>query len=362
MERRKFLAGAGVGAAAAAATLPKPALAQQRIDWRMVMPWPRNAPGVGVNAQRFADRVTAMSGGRLTVKLFAGGELVPPFEALDAVQQGVADALHGTSYYWAGKASALHFFTTVPFGLTASELAGWLYYGGGQALWEEVYAPMGIQPFYAGSSGLQAGGWFRKEINRIEDLKGLKIRIAGMGGEAMRRLGANVTLIPPGEIFPAMQSGAIDAAEWVGPWNDLAFGLFKVAKYYYLPAFHEPGPALEVAVNADRYQALPDDLKAVVRYAAQSVADETLAEFTYNNIQSLGPIVDQYGAEIRTFSDEIVDALGDASLAAIKDLGAESPLNDRVYRSYMDYARKAARYSTGMEGPMLAQRARVLGV
>ena len=359
MKRRQFLAGAG-GATAVGAVMPAPAVARERIEWSMVTTWPKNTPGVGVNAQRFADRVTQMSGGRLTVKLYAAGELVPPFESLDAVQQGVAQAAHASPYYWAGKASALHYFSTVPFGLTAPELSGWIYYGGGQELWEEVYDSFGIQPFYAGSSGLQAGGWFRKEINSVDDLKGLKMRIAGLGGAALNRLGANVTMIPPGEIFPAMASGAIDAAEWVGPWNDLAFGLYKVADYYYLPAFHEPGPGLEVIVSKSAYGALADDLKAIVRFAAQSVAEASLADFTHHNVISLDPLIER-GVKVRSFGPAIVDALGTASMTVLEELGAASALNARIHKSYMDHARRCARYSARMEQVMLRQRARVLG-
>ena len=361
MERRAFLTGAGVAAGVAgSAAFAAPALAQERIEWTMVMPWPKGAPGVGVNAQRFADRVTEMSGGRLTVKLYAAGEIVPPFESFDAVQQGVVQAAHATPYYWAGKASALNYFTTLPFGLTASELSGWIYFGGGQELWEEVCAPFGVQPFYAGSSGLQAGGWFNKEINSVADLQGLKMRIAGLGGAALSKLGGTVTMMPPGEIFPAMTAGAIDAAEWVGPWNDLAFGLYKVAKYYYVPAFHEPGPGLEVIVGKSAYEALPDELKAIIRYAAASVAETTLADFTYHNVMSLEPLLAR-GVEVRRFNEEVTAALGKASLEAIEELAAESELNAKIHKSYMDYARKAAKYSADMEQVMLAQRAQVLG-
>ena len=239
MDRRRMIAG---GAAGAAAGLAAPARAQERFRWTMVMPWPRNTPGVGVAADRFAKRVATMSGGRLEIRLYAAGELVPPFEGLDAVQRGTADIAHGTPYYWVGKAPALHFFTGVPFGLTAPELAAWIAYGDGGTLWREIYEPFGVIPFYAGSSGVQAGGWLKREITTVDDLKGLKFRIAGLGGEVMRRLGAVPELTPPGEIAAALLSGRLDAAEWIGPWNDLAFGLYKVAKFYYLPAFHEPGP------------------------------------------------------------------------------------------------------------------------
>ncbi len=360
--RRQIITRAsGAAAAAGTAALAAPAIAQERIEWTMVTPWPRNAPGVGVNAQRVADRITEMSDGRLTVTLYAGGELVPPFEAFDAVQQGNADVLHASPYYWVGKSTTFHPFAGVPFGLNAVELPSWLYYGGGQELWEEAYAPFGLRPFYAGSSGVQAAGWFRREITSLDDLQGLKIRIAGLGGEVMTRLGAAVTLIPPGEIFAAMQSGAVDAAEWVGPWNDLAFGLHEVADYYYLPAFHEPGPGLEVSVNEARFQELPGDLQAIVRYAASSVANETLADFTYHNIVSLDPLVEEHGVEVRTLPDDVVDALGRVTMEVLDEEAARDDLSGRIYQSYRPFVAQAARYADRMERASLSQRARVLG-
>ncbi|MEQ9609622.1 MAG: TRAP transporter substrate-binding protein [Kiloniellaceae bacterium] len=363
MKRREFVKGAGrlaaTGAAAAAGTLAAPAIAQERIEWNMVTPWPKGAPGVGVNAQRFADRVNAMSGGRLVIKLFAAGELVPPFECFDAVQGGTADLLHGTPYYWVGKSKAFNYFTTIPFGLNAIELPAWLSYGGGQELWEEAYADFGLQPFYAGSSCTQAGGWFTREINTWEDLQGLKIRMAGLGGEMMRRAGSSVVLLPPGEILPAMQSGAIDAAEWIGPWNDIAFGLQKVAKYYYVPAFHEPGPGLEVSVNKARFDALPADLQAIVRFAAAAVAQDTTTDFTFHNIQAFGPLVADYGVELRSFSDEIIARLGKIAMTVIEEIGETDDLTRKIHASFMDFAGKAAHYQGSFEEAMLRQRRRV---
>jgi TRAP-type mannitol/chloroaromatic compound transport system substrate-binding protein len=322
----------------------------------MVMPWPKGAPGVGVNAERFVERVRAMSGGRLDIRLFAAGELVPPFESFDAVQSGTADLLHGTPYYWVGKSKAFNYFTTIPFGLSAVELPAWLTYGGGQALWEEAYGDFGLQPFYAGSSCVQAGGWFRREIDTWEDLQGLKIRMAGLGGEVMRRAGSTVLLLPPGEILPAMQSGAIDAAEWIGPWNDVAFGLQKVAKYYYVPAFHEPGPALEIAVNKAKFQALPDDLQAIVRYAAAATAQDTTTDFTFHNIQAFRPLIDDYGIELRTFSDDIVKRLGSITLEVIGEIGETDAFTQKIHASFTDFARKAADYQGAFEETMLRQR------
>ncbi len=226
-------------------------MAQDVVRWNMVMPWPRNTPGVGTDAERFARRVEAMSGGRIEIQLFAAGELVPPFEGLDAVQSGTADLAHGTPYYWVGKAPALHYFTGVPFGLMAPELAAWIYYGDGLKLWREVYDAFGVVPFYAGSSGVQAGGWFRKEINsRRRPARASSSASPASAARSMRRLGAvPVTDAARRDRAVAAVRVRIDAAEWIGPWNDRAFGLYKVAKYYYMPAFHEPGPGLEIIVN-----------------------------------------------------------------------------------------------------------------
>lgn len=358
MKRRALIATAAAGMTAG--TVAAPAIAQDVIRWNMVMPWPRNTPGVGVGAQRFADRVNAMSAGRLEIKLYAAGELVPPFEGLDAVQSGTADIAHGTPYYWVGKAPALHYFTGVPFGLMAPELAAWMYYGDGLKLWREVYDGFGVVPFYAGSSGVQAGGWFKKEINSVADLNGLKFRIAGLGGDVMRRLGVNTVLVPPGEIAPSLMSGALDAVEWIGPWNDRAFGLYKVAKFYYVPAFHEPGPGLEIIVNKERWNALSPDLQAIIEAAASATANETYADFVYHNIDAFGPLVQENDVEVRTFSDEIVAALGKATMEVFEEIAATDPLTGRVHESFMAFLKKADDYSMKFDARMLAMRHMVL--
>ena len=358
MKRREFVKAAGI-AAAASTTLAAPAIAQERVEWSMVMPWPKGTPGVGVNAERFAERVNVMSDGRITIRIFGAGELVPPFESFDAVQAGTADILHGTPYFWVGKSKAFNYFTTLPFGLNAVELPAWLTYGGGQALWDEVYSFFGLKPFYAGSSGVQAGGWFKNEINSIEDLQGLKIRIAGLGGEVMRRIGAVVVLLPPGEILPSMQSGAIDAAEWIGPWNDVAFGLQKVAKYYYAPAFHEPGPGLEITVNKAKFDALPGDLQAIVAAAAAATAQETTTDFTYHNIQAFEPLLNDYEVELRSFSDDIIARLGAVTREVAEEIGQTDTLTRKVHTSYIGFAQKAAAYQGSFEEAMLRQRRQV---
>jgi TRAP-type mannitol/chloroaromatic compound transport system substrate-binding protein len=207
---------------------------------------------------------------------------------------------------------------------------------------------------------MQAGGWFNKEINSVEDLKGLKARYAGLGGEAMRRLGANITMLPPGEILPAMQSGAIDAAEWVGPWNDLAFGLYQVAKFYYTPAFHEPGPGLEIFISKEKFDALGKDMQAIIRYAAQAIAENTLADFTFNNLQSYQPLIDK-GVEVRQFSDDVILALAEQSNAAVQEIAAKNDLSGRIADSYLALVKKAARYGKEFEATGLLHRAKVWG-
>ncbi|MEZ5862420.1 MAG: TRAP transporter substrate-binding protein [Geminicoccaceae bacterium] len=361
MKRRSVLGSVAAGGVAAAG-FAAPAIAQGNIEWNMVMPWPRGTPGVGVNAERFATRVTAMSGGRLAIKLYAAGELVPPFEGLDAVSSGTADLGHAPPYFWVGKAPVLNYFTGIPFGLTATELAAWFQYGGAMELWQEIYKEFNVVPFFAGSSGIQAGGWFRKPINSLADLQGLKFRIAGLGGEVMRRLGVNTVILPPGEISPALLSGAVDAVEWIGPWNDRAFGLQKVAKYYYNPSFHEPGPGLEIIVNQDRWNELTPDLQEIIRAAASATAFDTLADFTYNNIEAFQPLLAEDGVEARMWPEDVTDAMARETWNVLADLAATDEFTGRVHASFMAFLEKCDFYAQNFEIPMLQLRQRALAL
>ncbi|WP_119165826.1 TRAP transporter substrate-binding protein [Algihabitans albus] len=362
--RRTFLTTAGAAATGATATagLAAPALAQSAPrKLTMVTAWPANAPGVGVNANRFAERLRRLSGGRLEIDFFAAGELVPPFEAFDAVREGTADLAHATPYYWVGKSQALHYFTGVPFGMTAVEFAAWLRFGGGQILWEEVYQPLGVLPFYAGSSGTQAGGWFNTEITSVEDFQGLKFRIAGLGGEVLRRLGAAPVLTPPGEIMPALATGTVDGADWIGPWNDIAFGLHRFAKYYYMPGFHEPGPSLEVIFNAAVFASLEPDLQEAIQTAASATALETLADFTYHNVVAFQTLLDEHGVEIRRFPDAVVERLGEESRLVLEEVAASDSLTGRVHDSYMDFLAQARAYGPHGEQGVLNMRSLAAG-
>jgi len=310
MDRRSFIKKAGLaGAGAAAATsLAAPAIAQGNQTWRMVTTWPKNFPGLGVGAQRLADRITAASGGRLTIQVYAAGELVPPLQALDAVIEGSAEMSHGAAYYWQNKSAGLSFFTGVPFGMTSRELTGWVRYLGGQEVWDEIYDQFGVQGFLSGDTGTQAGGWFRNELTGVADVRGLRFRTPGLGGQVWEKLGASVTNMAAGEIFQALQSGTLDAAEFVGPYNDLALGFYQIAKNYYFPSFTEPGLATELVVDKAKYQALPADLQGIVRDVCQAEYDSVAADFHANDPRALQTLINDHGVQIRQFPDEILEA------------------------------------------------------
>ena len=355
MDRRKFIKTATAATASGAAISAAPAIASGNIEWKLPSSFPAKAPGVGTNVTTFAKRVGEMSGGRLTLKVYSAGELVPPFSVEDAVQKGTAEICHTTPYYAAGKNPALHFFSTVPFGMTATEHAAWLSHGGGQELWDEIYAERGLVPFYSGNSGTQSAGWFKKEIKSVKDLSGLNMRIAGLGGEAMRKLGVNAVLLPPPEIFPAFKSGAIDAAEWVGPMLDQAFGLNKVADYCYVPAFHEPAAALAVVVNQDAWNELPDDLKAIVKNAAAAASLETLAQFDAMNIQALAQLREK-GSKFMEFPPEVVTELRKASSEVMEELANKHAQFKTVYASYQAFLDPAKAYANLFSGAVYRQR------
>lgn len=356
MKRRTFLkSGAGVGVAAAGA-LASPAIAQGVIEWNLPTAFPKNAPGVGSNVQNFAAKVAEMSDGRLTFKVFGAGELVPAFAVEDAVQQGNAPVGHGPTYYAAGKNPALHWFTAVPFGMTAGEHVAWLEFGGGQEIWDDIYAQRDLVPFYSGNSGTQSAGWFKNEINSVADLDGLNMRIAGLGGEVFRKLGVNAVLMPPPEIFQALQSGAIDAAEWVGPMLDQAFGLQRITKLCYMPALTEPGAALAVVFNQDAWAELSPDLQSICKNAAHAAALENHANFAYHNAQAMTALREE-GVDFRAFNDDIVAAIRAAWLEVQDELTAASADVARVRESYDAYLVSAQQYAQAMTLPMLAGRA-----
>ena len=353
MKRRDFLKAGAV--AAPASLLAAPAIAQGKFEWKLPTSFPAKAPGVGTNVTAFAERVEAMSDGQLSFKVYSSGELVPPFGVEDAVEQGTVEIGHSTPYYAASKNSAMHFFSAVPFGMTAVETTAWLRYGGGQQLWDDIYAERGLKPFYSGNSGVQAAGWFKKPVEGLDDLAGLNMRIAGLGGEAMRKLGVNAVLLPPPEIFPAFQSGAIDAAEWVGPLLDQAFGLQKVAKYCYVPAFHEPSAALEIVVNKAAFDELPAHLQAIIQYAAEAASVETTAQFDYYNAVALKKLKED-GVTFTAFPEDVNAALKAAVSEVMAENAEANPTFAEVQESYNAFLELAKDYAVLMKAATFTQR------
>ncbi|MBM6550622.1 TRAP transporter substrate-binding protein [Marinomonas ostreistagni] len=334
-----------------------PAAKAEPIEWKMVTTWPKNFPALGTGAQSLADSITAMSGGRLNVKVYAAGELVPALEAFDAVSRGTAQMGHAASYYWKGKVPAAQFFTSTPFGLTAQEMNSWLHSGGGLELWEEVYEPFNIIPMAAGNSGAQMGGWFNKEINSLEDLQGLKMRMPGIGGEVMARAGATIVNLPGSEMFTALQTGTIDATEWVGPYNDLAFGIYKAAKYYYYPGWQEPGSTIETFINKDAFEALPEDLQLIVRAAARQANAEMLDEFTALNNSALETLINEHNVNLKRFPDAVLAELRTTSDEVLADIAAKDPMSQKVYNSMQAFKTKVEAWHEVSERAIINARA-----
>ncbi len=323
----------------------------------MVTTWPKNFPGLGVGAQRLADRITTMSDGRLTIQVYSAGELVPALGTFDAVIEGSAEMSHGAAYYWQNKSKATAFFTGVPYGMTSRELSSWLRYMGGQELYDEVYDQFGLQAFINGDTGTQAGGWFRKELTGLADLQGLKFRTPGIGGQVWEKMGASVVNMGAGDIFPALQSGALDAAEFVGPYNDLALGFYQVCKHYYLSSFTEPGLATELAVDKAKYTALPADLQAIVQIACQAEYDQVACDFYANDPQALAILVKDHGVITHQFPDEILQAGAKAATEILEGLrNSDDALTKKVTESYLSSLAILRTRTENTDAPFLVAR------
>lgn len=364
MKRRDVIRGLGAGAAAAAVAAcsrnagPAGSTADARtFEWRLVTTWPANFPGLGTGAIDFAKRVEACSAGRLKIRIYGDGELVPAFETFDAVSSGTAELGHGASYYWKGKVPASSFFASIPFGLIAQEMNAWLYHGGGWELWKEAYAPFGLLPVPCGSSGTQMGGWFRKEIRSLADIKGLKMRIPALGGEIIARAGGTPVTMPGSEIFTSLQSGAIDAAEWIGPYNDLAFGLHKAAKYYYYPGWQEPGSALEMIINQAAFDSLPEDLREIVLTCASATNDRMAAEFTARNAEALQTLVRDHGVQVRRYPEDVIRELQRLSAEVLEEAARGDAMFRRVLDSLTAFRQRMTPYIDIAERAMLNTRA-----
>ncbi|MCP5150702.1 MAG: TRAP transporter substrate-binding protein [Ectothiorhodospiraceae bacterium] len=356
--RRRFLAAGAAGTAAA--TIGAPAFAQGKRTLRMVTGWPKKFPGLGAASDRIAQFITEATDGRLTVKVYSAGELVPPFEAFDAVASGTADMYHAAEYYWQGKTPAFNFFAGVPFGMTTAEHNAWIYHRGGQELWQELSAGFGVIAFAAGNSSCQAGGWFNKEINSIDDFKGLKMRIPGFGGKVVEAVGGAAVMLPGGEIFQALQSGTVDAAEMAGPWIDLGFGFYKAAKYFYNPGFQEPTSAESLGVNLELWNSLGKADQRVIQLAAATENVMNPADFIANHSRSLDVLLKQHGVQLRAYPDDVMVALGKATGPVLAEAANHDALTRKIYDSYMAFLREVSAWTTQSEGAYLKARALVM--
>ena len=360
MDRRNFLKTGAIGVAAV--PLAAPAIAQGVRQWKMVTAWPKNLPGPGVAAQNLADRITTLSGGRIEVKLFAAGELVPGRGVFDAVSEGTAELYHAVPAYWGSKSKGILLFGSQPFGLRADEQVGWLTHGGGQALYDEMYGRFGIKPFLCGNSGPQWGGWFRTEVRSAQDLRGVKYRTTGLASEMCAKLGMAVEAMSGPAMFQALQTGALDAGEFIGPWTDSALGYQQVAKNYYWPGVGEPSSAEECGINADVYNRLPNDLKQAVALACESLYNPVWTEYTTKHAASLTKLVNEDGVRVRMWPQDVITAMGRAAAEVIDELRED---NDRLVRriaeSFVAYRDNVGGYMTYADNGQMNARARVLG-
>jgi TRAP-type mannitol/chloroaromatic compound transport system substrate-binding protein len=362
MKRRDFLkksAVASAGVVAASTAFSTPAISQGLKKMVVVSTWPRDFPGLGTGAQRVAKRINDATDGRISVEYFAAGERVGAFDSFDEVASGNAQAYHGADYYWKGKHPGWAYFTSVPFGLTYTEMNAWIRFGGGQELWDELAAGFGLKCVMAGSTGCQMGGWFRKEMNSADDFKGLKMRMPGLGGDVIAKLGASPVSIPGGQIYENLVSGAIDATEWVGPWNDSFMKFYEAAKYYYYPGFHEPGSMLALGMNKKFWDGLSKTDQIIIESAA-GLENDMMAEFNMKSGSSLTKLVKEQGVQLRQFSDDTYDSFGEAADEVFAGVRAHSDLAKRIDASFLAARKDLAGWTKISDQAYLAQRNRVL--
>jgi len=391
MKRRDFVMGAAVGAGATTAALlsgcsdsgeadklkseldaakskiaemekAAPAVSKGITEITMVSTWPRDFPGLGTGAQRFAERLTAMTDGRIKVNYFAGGERVKPFDSFDEVASGNAQMYHAADYYWKGKHPGWAYFTGVPFGMTFTEINSWIQFGGGQELWDEIAADFGLKCLPCGNTGVQMGGWFRKEMRSASDFKGLKMRIPGLGGDVLAKLGASPVSLPGGQIYENLVSGAIDATEWVGPWNDSFMKFYEAAKFYYYPGMHEPGSMLSLGVNKKFWDGLSKSDQLIVKSAAEVENSVMMSEYNARNGASLASLISDQGVKLRSFSDDIYDSFGDAAAEVFAEVEAHSPLAKKIHQSFVKSRTEVGAWAKISDQAYVAQRNRVLGL
>ncbi|MDB4122605.1 twin-arginine translocation signal domain-containing protein [Octadecabacter sp.] len=360
MDRRSFLKNSALGGSAAAATtLAAPAFAAGHRELTMVTSVPDGFAVFDDAAEKFIELVNAMSDGSLTIKKFAAGQLVGAFEVFDAVSSGQADMYHSADYYFGGQHPGYYYFTAVPFGATGGEMASWYYHGGGRALHDELGEIFGLKSFLAGNTGHQPGGWFNKEISSAADLQGLKFRMPGLGGLALGRAGASVQNVPGGEIYQALSSGAIDGAEWIGPFADERLGFQEICEFYYTGGMHEPGSALVAATNLDVFNELTTAQQAIIETAAAAAHQWSLSQSNYNNGAALERLKTQ-GVKVLEFPDDVWDKLGEGANLALDDFMGDE-LFARIRASQEAAVRSTYDWTSISDDVFTAQRSRVMG-
>ncbi|PID50651.1 MAG: ABC transporter substrate-binding protein [Proteobacteria bacterium] len=365
MKRRDLLKGAGLGAMAAAVGVAAPAIAtdkNKQIKVNMVSTWPRDFPGVGTGAQRFSERLNNMTNGRIEVTYFAAGERVGAFDCFDEVASGNSQMYHGAEYYWKGKHPSFAYFTTVPFGLTCNELNAWIRFGGGQALWDKLAAEYGVKGLMCGNTGVQMGGWFRKEVESADDFKGLKIRVPGLGGDVLAKMGASPVSLPAGQIYENLVSGSIDATEWVGPWNDEVMKFYEAAKFYYYPGMHEPASMLSLGINKKFWDSLSKEDQMIIEACAAMENEMLMSEYTAKNGEALDRLVKQQGVKLLEFSEDVYDAFGEAADAVFEDVKKHGALAREIHESFLKARAIYGGWTKISDQAYVKQRNRVLGL
>ena len=363
MQRREILKKGlvGLGGVAAASTIAAPAIAKERVEIAMVATWGRDFPGLGTGAQRFAKRLSDMSDGRIQVTYYAAGERVKAFDSFDEVASGNAQMYHGAEYYWKGKHPGWAYFTSVPFGLTYTEMNAWIRFGGGQELWDELGADYGLKGLMCGNTGVQMGGWFRKEMNSVDDFKGLKMRMPGLGGDVLAKLGGSPVSLPGGQIYENLISGSIDATEWVGPWNDEIMKFYEAAKFYYYPGMHEPGAMLACGMNKTWWDGLSKSDQMMIEAASSMENDVMMSEYNYKNGAALKRLINDQGVKLRQFNDDIYDGFAEASEEVFAEVQEHSDLANRIHQSFVTARADIGAWAEISDQAYLTQRNRALG-
>ncbi|MBK7407623.1 MAG: TRAP transporter substrate-binding protein [Saprospirales bacterium] len=313
----------------------------KKYQWKMVTTWPPNFPVLGESCTLFAKWVEELTGGRMQIRVYGAGELVPALEVFDTVRSGATEMGSGAAYYWAGKIPAAQFFASVPFGMNAQQVNSWLISGGGLELWQELYRDYGLIPLMGGNTGTQMGGWFNREINSMEDLKGLKMRIPGLGGKVLERAGGSPILLAGGEIYTGLERGVIDAAEWVGPYHDYKMGFHQIAKYYYAPGWHEWGSVLELLLNQKAYDELPADIQAALYTAGLRLNHWMLCEFEAQNSIYLKKLIEEEGVNVKIFPREVLRQLKSITEEVLVELTEKDPASKKIYASYRSFKERA---------------------